>query len=148
MIRFDLAMAQAPDLETAKAEAAKIAQEAPSLQARAQMRSFASAWYRWFMRYEPAPTLRKLQIPVLALNGSNDVQAPPDPNLVAVRSALKDNPKAEIVELPGLNHLFQTSATGDPRDYARIEETLAPVALDRMVEWIVIQANAPPGSLR
>ncbi len=32
-------------------------------------------------------------------------------------------------ELPGLNHLFQTSTTGAPSEYAQIEETIAPSAL-------------------
>lgn len=145
---FDKAMAEAPDLASAQADAARIAADAPTLQARAQMRSLASAWYYWFMRYDPAPTLQAVKVPVLALFGSNDLQAPPDPNLIAVRAALKNNARAEVVELPGLNHLFQTSATGDPRAYARIEETLAPAALNRMVEWVERQAKAKSGSLR
>jgi pimeloyl-ACP methyl ester carboxylesterase len=148
MRRFDAAMAQAPDLASAQAQAAKIAEEAPSPQARAQLRAFASPWYRWFMRHDPAPVLRQVKAPVLALDGANDLQVPPDPNLIAVRAALSGNPKAEVVELPGLNHLFQTSATGDPQDYARIEETLAPVALDRIVQWVATHAKAGAGSLR
>ena len=34
-----------------------------------------------------------------------------------------------IKELPRLNHLFQTSETGLPAEYARIEETIAPSVL-------------------
>ena len=42
-----------------------------------------------------------------------------------------------IVELPGLNHLFQPATTGSPAEYATIEETVAPVALDLMSDWIL-----------
>jgi hypothetical protein len=40
-------------------------------------------------------------------------------------------------ELPGLNHLFQTSETGSPSEYADIEETFAPAALDVVTAWIL-----------
>jgi hypothetical protein len=43
------------------------------------------------------------------------------------------------VELPGLNHLFQTAKTGSSREYAQIEETIAPVALETMANWILKQ---------
>jgi uncharacterized protein len=42
--------------------------------------------------------------------------------------------------LPGLNHLFQTAQTGSPDEYGRIEETIAPAALTRVVDWIVDRA--------
>jgi hypothetical protein len=38
-----------------------------------------------------------------------------------------------------LNHLFQTAKTGSPAEYAQIEETFAPVALDKMASWILKQ---------
>ncbi len=42
-----------------------------------------------------------------------------------------------IVKLPKLNHLFQTSQTGSPAEYSKIEETIAPVALETMSDWIL-----------
>lgn len=41
-----------------------------------------------------------------------------------------------IVELPGLNRVFQTAKTGAVGEYAEIGETLAPVALEKMASWI------------
>jgi hypothetical protein len=38
--------------------------------------------------------------------------------------------------LPGLNHLFQTSTTGAISEYGKIEETISPVALQTMLDWI------------
>lgn len=95
-----------------------------------------SPWFRYFLRYDPAPNLRAIRVPVLAMNGSLDRQVPPGANLAAIRAALKDNKDATIVELPGLNHLFQTAKTGALGEYAEIEEDVAPITLDRMATWI------------
>ncbi|PMU98603.1 hypothetical protein, partial [Pseudomonas sp. GP01-A4] len=65
-----------------------------------------------------------------------DGQVLPEQNLPPIRTATKGNPDVTIVELPGLNHLFQTAKTGALGEYADIEETVAPVALDTMADWI------------
>ena len=39
--------------------------------------------------------------------------------------------------MPGLNHFFQTADTGSPMEYGRIEETFAPVALERIAAWVL-----------
>jgi hypothetical protein len=41
-----------------------------------------------------------------------------------------------VVELPGLNHLFQTSETGGIAEYATIDETLALSALKAIGDWL------------
>ena len=82
------------------------------------------------------PSAALLGAAVLALSGSLDRQVPPNENLPAIRDALKGNADVTIVELPGLNHLFQTATTGALGEYFTIEETVAPVALETMSEWI------------
>lgn len=93
-------------------------------------------WFRYFLKYDPAPNLRAIKVPVLAMNGSLDRQVPAKENLPAIRAALKDNRDVTIVELPGLNHLFQTAKTGGVGEYAEIEETVAPAVLEQMATWI------------
>ncbi len=97
---------------------------------------FGNPWFRYFLKYDPVPNLRAIKVPVLALNGSLDRQVPPAENLAAIKAALKDNRDVTIVELPGLNHLFQTAKTGAVGEYAEIEETVSPAALERMATWI------------
>jgi fermentation-respiration switch protein FrsA (DUF1100 family) len=82
-------------------------------------------------------------MPVLAINGEKDLQVPPKENLAAIEKALKAGGKKNFMakELPGLNHLFQTSQTGAPSEYAKIEETIAPAALQAMGDWILAQAK-------
>ncbi|HTU13505.1 MAG TPA: CocE/NonD family hydrolase [Allosphingosinicella sp.] len=94
------------------------------------------SWFRWFIRYDPAPALRALRMPVLALNGALDRQVLPGANLAGIRAALAGNPDVTIRELPALNHLFQTARTGGIGEYAEIEETMAPVVLDMVTAWI------------
>ena len=98
-----------------------------------------SPWFRFFLEYDPRPALRQVKCPVLALNGSVDLQVPPRQNLPEIEKSLKEggNRDCEVRELPGLNHLFQTSTTGSPAEYGKLEETIAPVALTAMREWIM-----------
>ena len=95
-------------------------------------------WYRYFLAYDPAPLLKQVRCPVLALNGSKDVQVTPRENLAGIEAALQsgDNPDFTLVELPDLNHFFQTAESGAVSEYAEISETFAPVALERIAGWI------------
>ncbi len=104
----------------------------------AKIEQLMSPWMQFFLKYDPAPALSKVKCPVLVLNGSNDLQVLPDQNLPAIEAALKKggNTSYKIVKLKGLNHLFQHSDTGSPTEYARIEETFAPEALDTLGNWL------------
>ncbi|MDY0382606.1 MAG: prolyl oligopeptidase family serine peptidase [Atribacterota bacterium] len=103
-----------------------------------QMQSLLSPWFRYFLIYDPAPTLSKVKCPVLAINGEKDLQVPPSENLSAIEEALIEGGNKDFVikEFPGLNHLFQTAETGSPDEYARIEETISPVVLKYISDWI------------
>ena len=99
---------------------------------------FTTPWHREFLSYDPAPTLRKVSCPVLAMIGERDVQVLPKQNLPEIRKALQEggNKHFEVVEMPGLNHLFQTARTGAVSEYGKIEETISPSALDKIGGWI------------
>jgi len=119
----------------------RLAGKVPDAQLGAQIKALTSPWYQFFLTYDPAGDLRKVRCPVLALNGEKDLQVPPKLNLPAIRQALEEggNKHFETDELPGLNHLFQTARTGAPSEYAEIEETMSPVALEKMAGWILNQ---------
>ncbi len=104
----------------------------------AQVRSAMSKWLRFFITHDPKETLRKVECPVLAINGELDMQVRAKLNLPAIEQALREgkNPDFTVKELPGLNHLFQTAKTGGIDEYARIEETMSPVALETIAQWI------------
>jgi pimeloyl-ACP methyl ester carboxylesterase len=113
----------------------------PDAQVDLQIKAASSPWFRDFLTYDPAPTLIKLTCPVLVLNGERDLQVPPAQNLPAIQKALGvgRNRNFEIVELPGLNHLFQDAKTGAVSEYAEIEETISPAAMERISSWVLKQ---------
>jgi fermentation-respiration switch protein FrsA (DUF1100 family) len=119
----------------------KMAGDLPEAQIGIQIKQVTSPWFRYFLTYDPATALRKVTCPVLAINGSLDKQVLPNQNLPAIRKALQEsgNKQYEVDELPGLNHLFQTAKTGSPAEYSQIEETISPVALEKLSTWILKQ---------
>jgi pimeloyl-ACP methyl ester carboxylesterase len=131
---FDKEIAALSDEE--KKEAAKNQQKGA---AEAQIKQVLSPWFRFFLTYDPRPTLRKVKCPVLAINGELDLQVLPKENLAGIEKALKEggNQDFTVKELPKLNHLFQHAQTGAPGEYGKIEETFAPQALELIGDWIV-----------
>jgi len=106
---------------------------------KAQSPALLSPWYRYFLAYDPRPTLEKVKVPVLALNGENDVQISSKENLALISAALKagGNKDYTVKPFPKLNHLFQTSQTGLPGEYGKIEETISPQVLETISDWIL-----------
>jgi len=121
----------------------KLTGKMPDAQLTMQLKVVTSPWFRGLLDYDPAPTLAKLTCPVLVLNGSKDLQVPPEQNLPPIRKALEaaGNKNFEIDELPGLNHLFQTASTGAISEYGQIEETISPIAMEKVARWILREAG-------
>ena len=108
-----------------------------------QLRMMESPWFRFFLDYDPLPNLKALHVPVLALYGQKDLQVPVKPNLALLKQALQDggNKDADVRELPELNHLFQHAYSGTPTEYAAIEETFSPEALQIISGWLLHQSG-------
>jgi fermentation-respiration switch protein FrsA (DUF1100 family) len=121
-----------------KAESQKTAQDA-------QIKNLLSPWMRYFLTFDPQPTLMMVRCPVLAINGAKDLQVAADVNLPAIEKALQAGGNSDVTvrELPNLNHLFQTCKTGAVSEYSQIEETMSPTALALMGDWIESRANQP-----
>ncbi len=117
----------------------KLSGDMPEAQVGATIKILSSPWFRYFLTYDPAVALRKVKCPVLAIGGEKDTQVPVKENLPAIRAALEQggNQHFEVDELPGLNHLFQTAKSGSPTEYSAIEETISPVALEKIAKWIL-----------
>jgi hypothetical protein len=95
-------------------------------------------WFRTFLVLDPVDYLSKVHCPLLALNGSLDVQVPAKENLEAIEKALifGGNSSYSIEEIPGVNHLFQHAKTGNIDEYGKIEETMSPEVLEKIANWI------------
>jgi len=104
-----------------------------------QVEQLNTPWFRYLLTYEPAETIAQVTVPVLAINGENDLLVPYEENLDAIEAALVrgGNADFEIHALPGLNHLFQTSETGAPSEFRTIEETWSVDAMELIAEWVL-----------
>ena len=133
-----LVMKVKDDVELDRQVREVVAGRIPEGQITTQLGLLKSPWFRYFLAHDPAPALRKVRCPVLALGGSKDTQVSANQNLPAIRRALEEgkNGRFEVTELPGLNHLLQTAKTGAPAEYAEIDETMSPAAMEKIASWI------------
>tara|TARA_R110002033_G_scaffold38831_1_gene78355 strand:+ start:7462 stop:8856 length:1395 start_codon:yes stop_codon:yes gene_type:complete len=104
-----------------------------------QLKTSLKPWSRYFLQYNPADEIEKLQIPVLSLNGSKDTQVNAKVNQEGIKNALikGENKDYKIVELENLNHFFQECETGKMDEYRKIEQTFSPTALKEISNWIL-----------
>ncbi|MFA6644521.1 MAG: alpha/beta fold hydrolase [Bacteroidales bacterium] len=105
---------------------------------RAQFNAMITPGYRSFLATDPKDYLSLVSCPVLAINGENDVQVPALKNLEAIKHHIQKggNYKVETKSYPMLNHLFQESITGQPDEYAKIDQTISPQVLSDITNWI------------
>jgi len=115
----------------------------PENQKSALINQLTSTWMINFIRLDPVVYLEKVTCPILAINGNKDLQVPSKENLEVIESIFKksENTKVKIKDLEGLNHLFQECETGATSEYATIEQTISPIALKEILDWINIQVK-------
>lgn len=97
-----------------------------------------SPWFRYFLSYVPQVYLKKITAKVLAVNGSQDVQVLAASNLKAIETALQSGKVKvyDVVELKGLNHLFQECKTCSTMEYGQLQQTISPAFLDAITGWM------------
>ena len=98
---------------------------------------------RSILLHDSGQTLRQLKVPVLALNGSRDVQVSARLNLPAIAAALAEGGNSDftVVELPGLNHLFQNCTKCTVAEYGELNQTFSPTALLLMGDWLALHTR-------
>ena len=94
-------------------------------------------YMRHFIALDMRPLLGDITCPVLAINGTKDIQVEHKSNLAALRSGLPSNSKNRIESVDGVNHLFQRCDTGAVSEYSEIEETISPAVLETIIQWIL-----------
>ncbi|MDT3403591.1 alpha/beta hydrolase family protein [Mucilaginibacter terrae] len=98
----------------------------------------SSAWYRYFIKYDPAPVLEKVNIPILALNGDKDLMVSYKENLAnwKVLSSKGRNTKVTTKIIAGLNHLFLPCEKCTTQEYPTIKDSFSPQALQIIADWL------------
>jgi alpha/beta superfamily hydrolase len=115
----------------------------PDKQKTALINQLSSPWMLNFIRLDPIVYLSKVNCPVLAINGSMDLQVPSKENLEIIEDNFRKNKNTsvKVKELKNLNHLFQECKTGSISEYGQIEQTIAPIALKEILNWINLQVK-------
>lgn len=104
----------------------------------AQVNGVLRPWMVNFLKYSPHKYIEKVKCPVLALNGSKDLQVLSNENLPEWKRVLENagNKNITTIEIQNLNHLFQTCKTGLPEEYEKIDESFSIKVMEKMIHWI------------
>lgn len=95
-----------------------------------------SPWYRFFIRYNPATYLSKVNVPVLAVNGTKDVMVNCEQNLSNVKKYLAHNNDVTTIAIKDVNHLLLPCEKGTQDEYASIKDPVSRELLDAVVKWL------------
>jgi hypothetical protein len=104
-----------------------------------QIIMFNNPWFRFFIRYDPAPALQKVKVPVLMTFGELDLQIPVNQNRPKMEEALRlgGNKNFKSITFPKANHLYQEAKTGSPGEYNELKKEFVPGFLQTISDWIL-----------
>ena len=113
------------------------------------MMQMSSPWMKNFIRFDPATAWRRVKVPVLAVNGTLDLQVWHDLNLPAIEKAVREGGGVvEVVRFEGMNHMLQPATTGAPDEYGIIDITMDETAMVKIGDWILATPRIPDVSGR
>jgi len=93
--------------------------------------------FKTHLQDNPLTYWKQVKIPVLVLNGAKDSQVSANENVSGIYAAIDEEKYGSSKRIfPNLNHMFQTSVTGDLNEYAQIEETISTNALEAIGQWL------------
>ena len=110
-----------------------------------QFKGLQSPWMRHFLAYDPAANWVLFDCPVLAIWGEKDTQVLFEANRTKLQDIITHNLnlQADLVVLPGLNHLLQKADSGLPEEYDRIDQAIEPLALELFSNWLKLSEILP-----
>ncbi|WP_225726755.1 MULTISPECIES: alpha/beta hydrolase [unclassified Nocardia] len=103
-------------------------------------------WLREFIAYDPRPALARIDVPVLALTGGNDLQVPPD-DVRVIEGLVKGPFEGHIVG--DLSHILRPDPKpAGPRGYRRaVKEPVSAAALGIIAAWAAGRRAEQPGEI-
>ena len=96
-------------------------------------------WGREFLKYRAKDYFKLCNVPVLAINGSEDIQVPAVSNNKAFQKWMRKSKvnASKALLINGLNHLFQNCDSCSIEEYAALEETFSEEVMQKIMEWLV-----------
>ena len=100
-----------------------------------------SAWFRSWVRFDPAAAMNNVDQPILIVQGALDTQIPPGDadRLERLSRARKQTPPeyTRKVIAPGVNHLLVPATTGEVTEYPSLGgSTVSPAITSAIVDWL------------
>jgi pimeloyl-ACP methyl ester carboxylesterase len=104
-------------------------------------------WFRYFIDFDPVPTLENVPCPVLAVFGELDMQVPVSLNRKPMETAFANGKTKDwkVEVLPKANHLFLAAVTGSPTEYPTLEKKFVAGFLDLLTGWITKRVSVLSG---
>ena len=100
-------------------------------------------WMKYFLGYDPLPTIRKVRQPILILQGELDRQVTADQaDMLAKAAREAGNRDVTARVFPGLNHLFLPAKTGAVTEYSSLSTNSIPdEVMKQLTDWLVEKLN-------
>ena len=102
-------------------------------------RTVDNAEFQSLLASDPEKLMKDVKQPLLIVQGELDtqVEATNADRLAELAARRKKAPPAEVVKLPGVNHLLEAATTGEVDEYASIErKQVAPAVTQAIVSWL------------
>lgn len=96
-------------------------------------------WFRSLLAYDPAEPLKRANQPLLIVHAELDRQVEPSnaDALLALAQARRKGKGADVVRIPGINHLLVPARTGEIGEYGSLEDrTVSPAVAEAVAQWL------------
>jgi uncharacterized protein len=105
-----------------------------------------NAEFQSLLSTDPAKIVPDVRQPMLILQGELDTQVEPSnaDRLADLANKRKNAPPAQVVKVPGVNHLLVPANTGEPDEYATLpDKHISPIVSNAVVTWLQKTLGAP-----
>lgn len=97
-----------------------------------------SDWAKEFLSYQAAVYLKRVDLPMLILNGKKDIQVRWDESQFGFKQHMTTGAleRSKFIAYEDLNHLLQPCIKCDIIEYASIETSMSPLVMADILTWI------------
>ncbi len=105
-----------------------------------------TAWTKFFLDYDPLPTLKKVKAPVLVLQGGTDQQVTPEQAPIVERTLMDAGNRDVTVRIfANRNHLFLADTSGFPGGYTKLKDgRIGADVMGPLADWLVLKLALKP----
>jgi uncharacterized protein len=106
-------------------------------------------WFTSMLQYDPAAVMKKVEQPILIVQGDLDRQVPTAhaDKLATLAKARKKAADVQVAKFATLNHLLVPAKTGEVDEYSKLEtKAVAPEVAAKIAEWLKATLSAKADS--